>query len=650
MLTIKEYRTLVNEMAKHAVAYYVEDKPSITDQEYDKKYKLLEAFEAKHPGEILADSPTQYVAPALPENGLKKVTRRVPMLSLDNSYTLEDVNEFLIKLDDPVDFVVSPKYDGLAIDLSYEQGLLADATTRGDGLIGESVIHNVRDIMDIPKYLQYADTVFVRGEVFLSSVNWEKIAEEGYTDPRNAAAGILRSFRKSSKAHLLSFRAYGVLHEFDDNPAISHDKINFLYENDFPCDFNLCETREDAIVAIEAMRPYALSSGIPIDGAVVVVGDERTQDKLGFTNKHPRFALAYKYETVKYHTTLLDVVLQTGRTGKVTPVAVLKPVKVGNVMVDHANLCNQDQIDRLGIEIGDEIIIHRAGEVIPQIIGLHEKGKDSTPIPRITHCPSCREKVYTRLNMDGTRSVDLYCENKACPSVFLRTLEAHVSRKCANIMGFGESLIKDLVETGKVKSVEDIYYLTVQDFKEVGLSDHMARKKWGAIASAMESTPAVGVLCSLGIPELGNSASKALLKGHKGSIDKSVLMNMAVSKGMETIADNIKTFDGPIDEILCQFASTDRPTDTLDDVATNHVGNLNEDEVKKFVGKRIGITGSFPIKRDTITARIADLMANVVNIGKKTDLVLVGENPGTSKVNRIESNGIKVITLKDLGL
>jgi DNA ligase (NAD+) len=636
-LNLVSYHKLVSELSKCAEAYYIHDAPVISDSEWDEKYKEIEEFEINYPGLKVTDSPTNYVGGSVSASVLPKVKRVVPMLSLDNTYSPDEITKWLKKFPSTATFVVAPKYDGLAVDISYVDGRLVQASTRGDGLIGEDVTVSARYVQGLPIDLEKKVTVNLRGEIYMSDEDFSTVSDE-YIDPRNAAAGILRRLKPSEETKLLSFKPYGLLKEGEKNAVISATKLKDIKK--LGVDVNGVVVKPSEVVSsLLSINVVYRKLGIPIDGGVVTVSDEATQEEFGYVNKAPRFSIAYKYETIKYFTKLLGVKLQTGRTGKITPVGILAPVKVGNVTVEKASFCNGPYMERLGAMIGDDVIIHRAGEVIPQVIGLYAKGKgECTPIPRITNCPSCDSKVSTRFNLDGTETVDVFCNNKECPAVLLRSLESHVSRTGANITGMGPSVIEKLVRAKYVNDIADIYNLTKEQLVLCGLGKKIANKVWGAIASAMEETPAANVICSLGIPDIGLSVSKDLVRVHKGVWDKDTLIEMLKTVGTDNMVQNVIDHKGPIDDVLGLFHTTSTASNIVNGVFNNI-----------FKDRSVGITGSFgDIKRDHIVGLIEDCGGRFVSVGKKTDYVIVGDKAGQAKLDAISKYGIPTMSLEEV--
>lgn len=652
--------SLQTTLRHHEYQYHVLDAPEVPDAEYDRLMQELKALEAAHPELITPDSPTQRVG-AAPLSAFEQVRHEVPMLSLDNAFDEESYLAFnkriqdRLKSTDEITFCCELKLDGLAVSLLYENGLLVRAATRGDGTTGENITANVRTIRAIPLRLQGDNIparVEVRGEVFMPQAGFEKLNEEArrtgskvFANPRNAAAGSLRQLDPRITAKRpLTFFCYGFgLLEGGEMPRTHHARLQQFKAWGLPVSdrIRLCHTPEEVLAFYRQIEAERATLGFDIDGVVIKVDSQDLQDRLGFVARAPRWAVAFKFPAQEQMTWVRDVEFQVGRTGAITPVARLEPVQVAGVMVSNATLHNADEIDRLGLRIGDRVIIRRAGDVIPQVVGVveSERPADARQVDFPTACPVCGSDVE---RVEG--EVVARCTGGLiCGAQRKGALKHFVSRRAMDIDGLGDKIIDQLVEKEYVKTPADLFGLTAG--KLTGL-DRMGPKSAQNIVNALEKakqTTLARFLYALGISEVGE-ATAANLAAHFGSLDKIIAADLdaliAVQDVGKVVASHIRNFmdeESNLDVIrqLIEVAGVHWPV----------VEALNADEIDSpFAGKTVVLTGSLTIlSRDEAKDRLTALGAKVSgSVSKKTDLVIAGEAAG-SKLVKAQALGIEVI-------
>ncbi|MFN9066628.1 MAG: NAD-dependent DNA ligase LigA, partial [Bdellovibrionales bacterium] len=476
---MKRYEELKKLIDYHNDLYHQKDRPEISDYEYDQLFKELLEIENKHPELVTLDSPSQRVGGALLAH-FTKTPHRMPMLSLTNSYNSQDLFDFdqriqsFLKSLGPFEYYCEPKFDGLALELIYEKGLLVRAITRGDGTVGEDVTNNIRTIKSIPLRLKThtpPQLLEVRGEVLMFKEDFKNLnesqqesGEQAFANPRNAAAGTVRQLdSKIAASRPLKFFAYG-LGAVDGFSETTHSAVEkSLASLGLPVALELSrlcpdiKAVTDYYLEIEKKRPHL---PFDIDGIVVKINSLRLQDELGLVSRSPRWATAAKFKPEQAKTVIQDIVVQVGRTGALTPVAIMTPVKVGGVTVTNATLHNQDEIDRKDVRIGDTVVIQRAGDVIPEVVevDISKRPKSSKPFKIPNSCPTCHEPV-SKIETE----VVSRCTNPLCPSIFKESLKHFVSRRALNMEKVGDRLIETLVDKGLVKNFSDLYRLKRED-------------------------------------------------------------------------------------------------------------------------------------------------------------------------------------------
>ncbi|WP_461484100.1 NAD-dependent DNA ligase LigA [Porticoccus sp.] len=532
----EEAAALRQQLHDHNYRYYALDDPSIPDAEYDRLLRRLQQLELQYPSLKTPDSPTQRVG-APPLSAFESVTHEVPMLSLDNAFSdkeLEDFNRRVmerLKRDEPVSYVCEPKLDGVAVSLLYRDGVLVRGATRGDGTTGENITENVRTIKSIPLRLQMQhppSSLEVRGEIYMPKAGFEKLNNEAraagqklFVNPRNAAAGSLRQLDSSITAsRLLEMAVYSLgLTEGLDLPPTHMETLGCLREWGFLVNPNI-ELHHDlrgCLAYYEKMAEIRPQLPCDIDGIVYKVNDFSLQRRLGFVARAPRWAIARKFPAQEEMTRLLGVEFQVGRTGAVTPVARLEPVFVGGVTVSNATLHNQDEVARLGLKIGDSVIIRRAGDVIPQVVKVVEERRpaDAREITFPDHCPVCGSPVERVAN----EAVARCSGGLICAAQRKQAIKHFASRKAMDIDGLGDKLVEQLVDQGLVHSVADIYRLSRE---QLAALDRMADKSAANLIDALEASKQITLprfIYALGIREVGEATARSLAQ-HFGNLDE----------------------------------------------------------------------------------------------------------------------------------
>ncbi|OAT17189.1 DNA ligase [Buttiauxella noackiae ATCC 51607] len=661
MDTIEQQITqLRTTLRHHEYLYHVLDTPEIPDAEYDRLMAKLRSLEDAHPELVTPDSPTQRVG-AAPLSEFTQVRHEVPMLSLDNAFDEASYLAFNKRVQDrlksaeAITFCCELKLDGLAVSLLYEDGVLVRAATRGDGTTGENITANVRTIRSIPLKLRGENIprrLEVRGEVFLPQAGFEKINEEArrtggkiFANPRNAAAGSLRQLDPRITAKRpLTFFCYGVgLLEGGELPASHHARLQQFKEWGLPVSdrIRLCNTPEEVLAfyhQVEAERPKL---GFDIDGVVIKVDSLALQETLGFVARAPRWAVAFKFPAQEQMTFVRDVEFQVGRTGAITPVARLEPVQVAGVLVSNATLHNADEIERLGLRIGDRVVIRRAGDVIPQVVGVveSERPENTSEIVFPTHCPVCGSDVE---RVEG-EAVARCTGGLICGAQRKEALKHFVSRRALDVDGMGDKIIDQLVEKEYVHTPADLFRLTAG--KLTGL-DRMGPKSAQNVVDALEKakeTTFARFLYALGIREVGE-ATAAGLAAHFGSLDALIAASIEDLQKVPDVGIVVATHtfnffaEESNREVIRQLtaeAGVHWPVPVI----------IKAEEIDSpFAGKTVVLTGSLSImSRDDAKARLVALGAKVAgSVSKKTDLVIAGEAAG-SKLVKAQELGIDVI-------
>ncbi len=655
----QQIENLREQINYHNYRYYVLDDPEIPDKEYDRLLRELEALEQQHPDLITPDSPTQRVG-ATPASEFAEVKHLLPMLSLSNAFEEQEVSDFdrraREKLDvDVISYAAEPKLDGLAISLLYENGLLVRAATRGDGLTGEDVTQNVRTIESIPLRLRGSDypaRLEVRGEVIMSRSGFEKLNavqrekdEKTFANPRNAAAGSLRQLdSRITATRPLEFYCYGA-GQFEGG-EIPSDQMAVLQQLKLwglriNPEIQVVEGVAGCLEYYQSLQQKRDKLDYEIDGVVYKVNDFSEQERLGFVSRAPRWAIAHKFPAQEEMTKLLKIEVQVGRTGALTPVARLEPVFVGGVTVTNATLHNQDEIDRKDIRENDMVIIRRAGDVIPEVVSvvLSRRPKKTRKFKMPNRCPVCDSEVIRLENEAVARCTG----GLFCPAQRKQAIKHFASRKAMDIEGLGDKLVDQLVDADKVKDVSDIYHL---DLETVAGLDRMAEKSGQNLLDAIEKSKQTTLdrfIYALGIRQVGETTARTLAV-HFGSLpalmqaDEEALL--VVEDVGPVVAESIAHFfHEPHNQAVIsnlQKAGVQWP---------NMKAAKQERGAQPLAGKTFVVTGTLSsMTREDAKQLLINLGAKVSgSVSKKTDYVVVGENPG-SKATKAESLGITMLS------
>ena len=653
---LQQVQQLRQQLEQYSYQYYVLDNPTVPDAEYDNLYRQLQQLEAKHPELITADSPTQRVG-AAPLSKFGQVTHSIPMLSLDNAFDTDEFQAFCKRMADRLDsntefsFCCEPKLDGLAVSIRYENGLLVQAATRGDGYTGEDITANVKTIRAVPLRLQgdKAPAVLeVRGEVFMPLAGFAAMndkaraaGEKVFANPRNAAAGSLRQLDpKISAQRPLMFYAYAVGAVEDaagvlDNQS-HYQRLMQLKDWGLPVcpEIRLVTGAQAALDYYQDILSRRAALAYEIDGVVIKVSDLAQQQALGFVARAPRWAIAFKFPAQEMLTTLHEVEFQVGRTGAITPVARLEPVVVGGVTVSNATLHNQDEIDRLGIKIGDKVIVRRAGDVIPQIVSvvLEQRPDDSRDIVFPDSCPVCGSAVE---RVSG-EAVARCSGGLFCPAQLKESIKHFVSRKAIDIDGLGDKLVEQLVNQQLVKTPADIYSLDMAAL--VGL-ERMAEKSALKLLSAIQqskTTTLARFIYALGIREVGE-ATALNLANHFTDLDKlqqaSIEQLLQVADVGTVVAEHLHSFftEPHNQQVIAALLAAGINWPLIEQQAETE---------QPLAGQTIVLTGTLTsMGRDDAKMKLQRLGAKVSgSVSNKTHAVIAGDNAGSKLAKATELN------------
>ncbi|WP_457942016.1 NAD-dependent DNA ligase LigA [Caproiciproducens sp. LBM24188] len=640
-------KELAEQITYHNQKYYVEDAPEIDDYEYDMLYRRLQQLEAEFPELITPDSPTQKVGGA-PVSKFEPVVHTVPMESLHDSFSEEELADFDRRVrsvvENPV-YIVEPKFDGLSVSLEYRDGRFVRGSTRGDGTVGEDVTENLRTIRTIPKKLnQPLPFLEVRGEVYMSHESFRQLCEKQelndekpFKNPRNAAAGSLRQKNPAVTAsRVLDIFVFNVqqvvgaeLHEHDES-------LNFLKSLGFtvPPFYKACTTVEQVIEEVRRIGDLRGSLGYSIDGAVIKVNSFAQRALLGSTAKFPKWAEAYKYPPEEKETRLLDIEINVGRTGVLTPTGVFEPVTLAGTTVSRATLHNEDYIREKDIRIGDQVILRKAGEIIPEVVSVVSHGDPSKPYEMPKECPSCGAPVQRAPGEAATR-----CTNPECPAQLLRHIIHFASRDAMDIDGLGPAMVEQLVRENLLTSPADLYELRQSQLMEL---ERVGEKSSQNLINAIERSKEndlYRLIFALGIPHVGLKAAK-LLASYYRSID-------AIFHATKEEIAHIEGFGDTIAQSISDFfllPNTAHLIGRLRDAGVNMQSKTVTTDTR-FAGKTFALTGTLPtLTRAQATEAIEKCGGKVSSsVSKKTDYVLAGEDAG-SKLTKAQQLGVPVIS------
>lgn len=647
---MKELHDLLHE---YGHAYYVLDEPIVSDAVYDQYMRELLELEEQHPSLILPDSPTQRVG-GQPLEGFTKVRHRTPMLSLSNVFSKEDLLEFDRRirdlLDTPHRYVCELKIDGLAISLLYENGKLVRGATRGDGTTGEEITANIRTIRAVPLRLKENVTFEVRGEAYMPKASFAKLNEqraieglELFANPRNAAAGSLRQLDpKIAASRNLSLFIYGlgdpeVLGIESHSEALAYLRTQgFLLNNET----RVCETIDEVAAFIEEWTEKRNDLPYEIDGIVIKVDHYEQQQELGFTAKSPRFATAYKFPAEEVVTTLLDIEWTVGRTGVVTPTAILDAVQVAGTTVRRASLHNADLIQQKDVRIGDRVIIRKAGDIIPEVVSVVEKERPAGTEPYVmpTNCPVCDSELV-RIEEE----VALRCVNPSCPAQITEGIKHFASRNAMNIDGLGEKVVEQLFQNGLIQDVADLYKLEVEELVKLERMGQKSAENLVQAIAATKSNSMEKLLFGLGIRHIGEKAARLLSEefGSVEALQQATREEMtAVYEIGDKMADSLASY--------LELPETQQLLSRLREagVTMHYTGERIDKEAvadSPFFGKTVVLTGKLSqLSRNEAKDQLLAQGAKVSgSVSKKTDLVIAGEDAG-SKLEKATELGIEV--------
>ena len=633
-------RELVNILNKWAHEYYVLDNPTVSDKEYDALYDELRALEAAS-GEVYPDSPTRRVG-GEPIKGFEKHTHIERLFSLDKSVTEEELSAFVTRVEKfaqkPVDYTVEYKFDGLTVCLTYDKGQFVRATTRGNGTVGEDVTAQVLTIKSFPLVISYMGTLEVRGEAVIRLSVLEKYnatASEPLKNARNAAAGAIRNLDpKITQLRKPDIYFYDVNYMSDGAPLSQTEAHDFLVKEGFKVYpyFAVCKSRDEVLSAISHIEKERKIIDVLTDGAVIKVNDQALREEMGFTDKFPRWAMAYKFEAEEVTTLLKDVIWQVGRTGKLTPLALLDPVDLGGVTVSRATLNNYGDIGRKDVKIGSRVLVRRSNEVIPEILGATEHYATSREIEKPTICPACGTPV-TEIG------AHLFCPNKNCVPRVVAMLDHYASKNAMNIDGFSESTAEQLVKTGKVAKPSDLYRLTEEDLAKLeGFKD----KKISNLLTAIEKskTPTLDAfIYAIGVEGVGRVAAKDLAARFK------CMENLQNATAAELIEmENIGEITATAIEAYFRDESNLLELASLTEVGVAPTWSDEKTE-GVFSGQSVVLTGTLASFKRSEAQKLIEARGGVCqsSVTAKTTLVLAGEEAG-SKLAKAQKLGIKIIT------
>lgn len=664
----KRLAALKEQLQLHDYYYHVLDQPKISDREYDRLFEEALQIESQFPDLTAADSPSNRIG-AAPVSKFEKLPHRIPMLSLSNSYSTNEIIEFDLRIkkflgsDEDIEYFCDLKFDGLAMELVYEEGLLTTALTRGDGTTGENVVSNIRTIKSIPLKLNMANPpklIEIRGEVIIHKDDFAELnlaqqeaGEVPFANPRNAAAGTIRQLDpKVSASRPLRFYSYGLGDSPYFKPKTLDEMFKGLREMGLPTvaqsaaqsagalslKDGLTKTVRGASAAVgfyEEVQRLRRSLPFDIDGIVIKVNSLRLQEELGFIARSPRWATAAKFEPEQATTIIEDIIVQVGRTGALTPVAIMKPVLVGGVTITNATLHNQEEIDRKDVRVGDTVVIHRAGDVIPEIVSVltDKRPKNSKPFHIPSTCPVCDT---TAIQSEG--EVIKRCPNPLCAARVKESLKHFVARRAMNIESLGDKMIDLLVDTGLVKSFSDLYRLKYEDLISLERQGEKSTKKILENIEKSKDTTLARLLFATGIRFVGEQTAKNIAK-RLGTIEK--VLNAS--------AETLQNIDGVGEKVAQAFVETTSQKSfkteiqNLEKLGIRIKAEKGEPTTTALANKTFVITGTLPVERDKAKDLIEANGGKVSgSVSKKTDYLLAGAEAG-SKLNKAQELGVEVI-------
>ncbi|WP_428024904.1 NAD-dependent DNA ligase LigA [Arcobacter sp.] len=644
-MTQNEYNKKIETLITWAKAYYVYDNPLASDEEYDKLSRECLAFEQETPTLSHPNSPNKRVGGFVLE-GFEKASHLSRMWSQEdvfNTLELEDWIKRAQKVNTNLEFYCEPKFDGASLNLIYENGVLKQAITRGDGSVGEDVTNNVKTIHSIPLQIEEKSLIEIRGEIVIKKADFEKINEERalnneqlFANPRNAAAGSLRQLDPNITAkRKLFFNVWGIGENSLEYKNLS-DKMNYIYSLGFvkPPLQKICKNTHEIEELYHEIIKSRDTIEMMLDGMVVKIDDIETQDELGYTVKFPRWSCAYKFPAVEKTTKLKDIILQVGRTGVVTPVAIVEPTLIDGSTVSRATLHNFDEIQRLDLRINDEVIIIKSGDIIPKITKVFTERRtgEEAIINRPTSCPECESELLD----EGTQ---IKCQNLDCPSRVVNSIIYFASKNCMNIDGLGNKIVETLVKEKKIYDILDLYSLKYEDLENL---EGFKEKKINNLLNAIENTKKSSlhrVINALGIEHIGEVASKQI----------------CLEFGLDVVSidyNSLVALDGIGEQMANSFCEFMRVNEELVGKLINTINPTVEEKIEvsenAFKGKTVVITGTMSVSRGEIKKQLEALGAKVSSsVSKKTDYVIFGEDAGSKYDKAVELN-VKTINEEEM--
>ena len=643
--TRAQYIKAVSKLSKWSDAYYIYDNPLVSDEVYDRLYREVEEYEKSHPDEIEPSSVTRRVGAPLKE-GFTKVKHPSRMWSMEDVFDAQEFRRWYMRIEKEFpsqQYYIEPKFDGASLDLVYEKGRLVRAATRGDGSVGEDVTNNARTIRSIPLRIDYEEFIEIRGEVLMSMDEFERVNRERleasappFANPRNAAAGSLRQLDPAVTAKRgLLFQPWGVGVNSLQMEHLSR-KMEFIYSLGFrkPPLREICHNIEEIEKVYEKLMAMRSSLPLMLDGMVVKIDSISVEEALGYTVKNPRWMVAYKFPALEKQTRIVDIVQQVGRTGVVTPVAIVEPVEIEGVRVERATLHNYDEIERKDIRIGDMVSIIRSGDVIPKIIRVLESFRDGDEIAveRPTHCPVCESELLD----EGAL---IKCQNLSCPARVLNSIIYYAYKACMNIEGLGEKMVKQLYDAGLVREIEDLYRLETGDLLKLeGFREKRARNLIEAIKRS-KGAECRRFVNALGIEHIGEVASGKICEEFGLDFPRADMQSLTAIDGfgMEMALSFTEFMRVNMQKVLrlMEIVEPKAPE------ATQSISSV-------FSGKSVVLTGRMSRARSEIKKILESYGAKVSSsVSSKTDYLIYGEDAG-SKYDKAISLGVETLSEDEL--
>ena len=643
--TRAQYIKAVSKLSKWSDAYYIYDNPLVSDEVYDRLYREVEEYEKSHPDEIEPSSVTRRVGAPLKE-GFTKVKHPSRMWSMEDVFDAQEFRRWYMRIEKEFpsqQYYIEPKFDGASLDLVYEKGRLVRAATRGDGSVGEDVTNNARTIRSIPLRIDYEEFIEIRGEVLMSMDEFERVNRERleasappFANPRNAAAGSLRQLDPAVTAKRgLLFQPWGVGVNSLQMEHLSR-KMEFIYSLGFrkPPLREICHSIEEIEKVYEKLMAMRSSLPLMLDGMVVKIDSISVEEALGYTVKNPRWMVAYKFPALEKQTRIVDIVQQVGRTGVVTPVAIVEPVEIEGVRVERATLHNYDEIERKDIRIGDMVSIIRSGDVIPKIIRVLESFRDGDEIAveRPTRCPICGSELLD----EGAL---IKCQNLSCPARVLNSIIYYASKACMNIEGLGEKMVKQLYDAGLVREIEDLYRLETGDLLKLeGFREKRARNLIEAIKRS-KGAECRRFVNALGIEHIGEVASGKICEEFGLDFPRADMQSLTAIDGfgMEMALSFTEFMRVNMQKVLrlMEIVEPKAPE------ATQSISSV-------FSGKSVVLTGRMSRARSEIKKILESYGAKVSSsVSSKTDYLIYGEDAG-SKYDKAISLGVETLSEDEL--